>query len=548
MGEKKKYTMLVVDDEPYISDGLKRLFEETFGSMFQVVNCYHPKKALEIFKFRLPEVVVSDVRMPKMTGIEMAMEMRKIKPDIHVLFLSGYDEFDYVYSAIQQDADAYVLKAEGDNLIVEAMKKMIGLMDSQNTLMEEFETAKSRVSYMSPAFKHNAMLRILDGDITSQEEFDRLMADMENPLPAEGKMLMLLGFTKEKAARAVREQVLELVSQTLQKAYGGKIGYIHTVIYRKTFVWLLETEEKELQELLCATLSDAQELVQTKLSLAMAFGIAKERVKWTELVLEYTNLFTQMQRHLPGEEDYILLEDKEITISDSFGGEEVDFEQMMIPLSEKIQMMQSYLEGEDKEAFEKELEEVLKILSKARRHSMYALELYNSITNVLVGFINKRNIRLQLASKIQLMELFDPGAFVTWEQAADYIRKLCAAIEETCVFSGQKTFTGIADRIKSYVLSNLGRDLSLAAIGEEMGFNPIYLSRVFKQEEGCSIREYIENRRMDMAKRMLMNSNLKILDVGAKCGYPNTAYFIKIFKSHFQVTPQEYRDKESIKN
>lgn len=113
MGEKKKYTLLVVEDEPIISDGLKSLFEEEFPDIFQVYNCYHPKKALELFKFRLPDVVVSDVKMPKMTGIEMAEEMRKIKPDIHVLFLSGYDEFDYVYSAIKQDADDYILKTEG---------------------------------------------------------------------------------------------------------------------------------------------------------------------------------------------------------------------------------------------------------------------------------------------------------------------------------------------------------------------------------------------------------------------------------------------------
>lgn len=153
MGEKKKYTLLVVDDEPIISDGLKSLFEEEFPDIFQVYNCYHPKKALELFKFRLPDVVVSDVKMPKMTGIEMAEEMRKIKPDIHVLFLSGYDEFDYVYSAIKQDAADYILKTEGDATIVEAMRKMVELLDSETLFMEEFKSAQTKVTYMAPAFK-----------------------------------------------------------------------------------------------------------------------------------------------------------------------------------------------------------------------------------------------------------------------------------------------------------------------------------------------------------------------------------------------------------
>ena len=167
MGEKKKYTLLVVDDEPIISDGLKSLFEEEFPDIFQVYNCYHPKKALELFKFRLPDVVVSDVKMPKMTGIEMAEEMRKVKPDIHVLFLSGYDEFDYVYSAIKQDADDYILKTEGDATIVEAMRKMVELLDSETLFMEEFKSAQTKVTYMAPAFKQQALIHILDGSVST---------------------------------------------------------------------------------------------------------------------------------------------------------------------------------------------------------------------------------------------------------------------------------------------------------------------------------------------------------------------------------------------
>ena len=95
------------------------------------------------------------------------------------------------------------------------------------------------------------------------------------------------------------------------------------------------------------------------------------------------------------------------------------------------------------------------------------------------------------------MELFDPGCFVSWEEAADYLRRLLAAIEDVTVSSGQGIIVGITKKIKSYILENLEEDLSLAIIGQKIGFNPIYLSRVFKQEEGISIREYIEECRMD---------------------------------------------------
>ena len=106
----------------------------------------------------------------------------------------------------------------------------------------------------------------------------------------------------------------------------------------------------------------------------------------------------------------------------------------------------------------------------------------------------------------------------------------------------QNTMMSITERTKSYCLSHLSEDLSLTVIGQAIGFNPVYLSRIFKQFEGTSIREYIENCRMDMAMRLIQNSRMKIYEVSEKCGYQNTAYFIKIFKVHFGMTPQECRD------
>ncbi len=543
MKKDKKYTMLIVDDEPIISDGLKDLFEENFGDIFGVYNCYHPKKALEIFRYRLPEVVVSDVRMPKMTGIEMAEEMRKVRQDIHVLFLSGYDEFDYVYSAIKQDADDYILKTEGDDTILAAMKKMVELLDAENMLMEEYKSAQSRISYMAPAFKQKALGQLLEGDINSKEEFEVLMADLEYPVSQQGHLLMLLGSVKDKVTQVVQGRILEAMEQSLMKVYGNKIGYIHKAIYRQSFVWLLETEEGELPALLLVTLADVQKTIESELGEAMSFGIAREGVKWNELAEKYRSLWAEMQRRII-EENGIMMESVEDDATASFNGEEFDFDEIVVPVGEKIHVMREFLLGENREAFMEELEEILKILSRAKRHSMYALEIYYSIANMLIAFINRRNIRAQLAAKIQLMELFDPGAFVTWEQATDYIRRLTAAIFELCAFSGQNTIGGITERTKSYILSNLGEDLSLTTIGQKMGFNPIYLSRVFKQAEGIGIREYVENCRMGMAKRLILNSRMKIYEIAEKCGYSNPAYFIKIFKAHFGISPQECRNKE----
>ena len=542
MENQKKYSLLIVDDEPMIADGLRDLFEEEFGELFRIYHCYYPKKALEIFRFRLPDVVVSDVRMPKMTGIEMAEEMRKIKPDIHVLFLSGYEEFDYVYSAIKQDADDYILKTEGDEFIVKAMRKMIDLLESEHLFDEEYRNAQSRISYMAPVFKQRALIHILDGDIITEEEFDNVMEGLDHPLSKKRNILLLVGSLRPQITQGKQEQILETVDQVLQKTYGDKIYYIHKVMYHKIFVWMLETEEVQLPELLLVAAQDIQNMIQLKMNLIMAFGIASEGSGWREIPQKYNDLWEEMRRQSLNGEDSIFLQNGKESITDSFNGEETDFSSMFLPLTEKLGLLENFLSEEDFAAFESCLKEVLEALSASKRHSMYALELYYAVGNIMISYINKKNIRPQLATHIQLMELFDPGSFVTWKEGADYLLALTQAIREICRISNENVMTGIAEKTKSYILSHLAEDLSLTVIGKAMGFNSVYLSRIFKRQTGISIREYIEACRMDLAKKLIVNSRMKIYEVAEKCGYQNPAYFIKIFRAHFGITPQECRD------
>ena len=542
MENQKKYSLLIVDDEPMIADGLRDLFEEEFGELFRIYHCYYPKKALEIFRFRLPDVVVSDVRMPKMTGIEMAEEMRKIKPDIHVLFLSGYEEFDYVYSAIKQDADDYILKTEGDEFIVKAMRKMIDLLESEHLFDEEYRNAQSRISYMAPVFKQRALIHILDGDIITEEEFDNVMDGLDHPLSKKRNILLLVGSLRPQITQGKQEQILETVDQVLQKTYGDKIYYIHKVMYHKIFVWMLETEEVQLPELLLVAAQDIQNMIQLKMNLIMAFGIASEGSGWREIPQKYNDLWEEMRRQSLNGEDSIFLQNGKESITDSFNGEETDFSSMFLPLTEKLGLLENFLSEEDFAAFESCLKEVLEVLSASKRHSMYALELYYAVGNIMISYINKKNIRPQLATHIQLMELFDPGSFVTWKEGADYLLALTQAIREICRISNENVMTGIAEKTKSYILSHLAEDLSLTVIGKAMGFNSVYLSRIFKRQTGISIREYIEACRMDLAKKLIVNSRMKIYEVAEKCGYQNPAYFIKIFRAHFGITPQECRD------
>ena len=199
---------------------------------------------------------------------------------------------------------------------------------------------------------------------------------------------------------------------------------------------------------------------------------------------------------------------------------------MLAPITEKLRVMEEFLMGENFPAFMEDTEDILKILEKSKRHSMYALEIYYSLGNILITFINKKNIRPRLASRIQLMELFDPGSFCHLGAGCG-LHQAAYGRYPGYMHGNPAEYDDEYYREDQILLPSHLSELSLTVIGQAIGFNPVYLSRIFKQFEGTSIREYIENCRMDMAMRLIQNSRMKIYEVSEKCGYQNTAYFIK---------------------
>lgn len=142
------YKIMVVDDEPFIADGLADLFNQIQEPCFEVSVAYSAQSALEqLDKIRM-DIVISDIKMPKMNGIEMLAEIKERWPFCHVIFLSGYSDFDYVQSALKLGADSYLLKSQSDEAILETVFETLKAIEKekdaehlQQRIAEEFEFA-----------------------------------------------------------------------------------------------------------------------------------------------------------------------------------------------------------------------------------------------------------------------------------------------------------------------------------------------------------------------------------------------------------------------
>ena len=167
------------------------------------------------------------------------------------------------------------------------------------------------------------------------------------------------------------------------------------------------------------------------------------------------------------------------------------------------------------------------LTTHSQTENLLAVEAAQSLNAAILSYVN-RNGMISL-----IVEAEHSGAMGT----VAYFKKL----QELLVKESEKRIDNAVKSVAESVVKYI--NVSTSVLSDVTGYSSGYLSRIFRQEIGMSIHDYVAQTRMNLAKEMLMNTNLKIYEVAENCGYENTTYFIKIFRINTGMTPQDYRMK-----
>lgn len=210
-------------------------------------------------------------------------------------------------------------------------------------------------------------------------------------------------------------------------------------------------------------------------------------------------------------------------------------------MRQRVENLAILLDAGKSEEFFESLDELRSgILQSETVQAQISIETYYAVALVLFGYINRWGLHSKIGDYSKLMR-FDDHA--TLKDGLDYLRQTAERIFELNRKSERDRATKIIDRICQYIVDNLGEDLSLVRLAELHYFNPSYLSRLFKQEKGVNLSEYIDYCRIKAAKELLGNRELKVREVAASVGYEAAHSFTRFFKKATGMTPQEYRDQ-----
>ncbi|MFD0715404.1 response regulator [Paenibacillus sp. GCM10027626] len=542
------YRLLIVDDEPIIVEGLSALFQRLDRLQLEVYRAFDGYEALELVRKLRMDIVLTDIEMPGMNGIELQRQIGRLWPRCKFIFLTGYDTFDYIQSSIRGGAVDYVLKTEGDAPIIAAVEKAIGSMQLEMDADNLLRGARTRMKAALPALRREYLNALLSGSAScAGEERRDKFGELDIPLNAAAPVhlvLCRLDRWRDEWSGSPDNLTLYAVSNVAEELLAPDCLVVHLAAGQRRLVLFVQPKDgmeacaaladgRAFDGYLLGTLEEVQAACRQYLKTVCSFAVSQEPYAWEQLADKYDRLTLLFERGL-GLGSETLLSDERMFA----GGDR----QLRTKVN-RIRLLEAHLANKDTAKFFALFDEIAAAIAEPEAMQTGAtLEAFYELTAVFISQLNRLELFAFASERMNVGKLLSIREHESWPEAAAYFRRLAEWLFARMSEQNERETSDVVVAVNDYVTEHLGEDLSLNRLAELVYLTPFYLSRLYKQKTGSSISDYITETRLDEAKRLLEQTHLKIHEIGERVGYDSAAYFTKFFKKLTRMTPQEYRD------
>ncbi|MDO4448596.1 MAG: response regulator [Lachnospiraceae bacterium] len=501
--------VMLVEDEEFILQGIRYIIEWKEMSMEVVHMAHNGREALELFKKEPVDIVVTDVEMPFMSGLELMEEIRKLSPRTRCIILSGYDEFEYARKAMKLDVEEYILKPVNEELLKQAL---IHAREHLN------EIDRKRAGSMEGKIGWH---RFLKGKLKPEEE-----AEFYHILPAiESDSTVFASLMKIDTRTLNEKQGLNDILVELQNET-HRIKVI--CLAPDTLFLLLYLESGHTEEDVLEYYKSFQDRLESRCGI-MSFLTLSHAIDCYSALPQCYKLVSRLQKYkmLEGYGTCI----NENHIKDRKSGDVVIDEQQLRKLILK----------KDKEGALNYIEDLFinNLKSEVNVDVLYqtALKIAMLLHDIKVEYKLAQSRNFQNLSEI-IEKIYQADDIFGLKTI--FISEISEII--TYLHTEDSQYTPVVKQIMAEVQKNYKEDMNLKTLSYKYHMNASYLGQIFQKEAGCSFAQYLSNIKNGVAKDLILNTNMKINDIAREVGYPDTSYFYRKFKQCYGVSPASLRN------
>lgn len=527
------YKVLVVDDEPIIVDGLYDFFKELKSYSLDVYKAYSGEEALTWLNRKKIDVVVTDIKMPGIDGMQLLEKIRYSWPDCRVVFLTGYEEFEYIYKAIRYEGVSYLLKTESYEKIAETVEAYLEQIQKSLRDAELVQRTKSQLQKVIPILQKEFLTDLIDGNFQNitQNQLDYLEIPLQATLPA----FLIVGLIDETNGKLQNYAINFLVEKHI-KNYAD----ITYSTYKNYMLWMIQMKkDKEVSpevsdDLLSYHLKGKLETVQAvcneTLKMKVSFAISKKPVEWNKVDWYFTSLKAMINYCIESGMEVVLIGNTQTDAETDVLNEIYSSVQSIKLQLKRLDLLESYLEQGRKEEFIKVFRETRGVLVPKAIQPSVCYEIFYSLSLLLLSYLNRHGIWNMISSRVDLGRLTQFNLFKNIEEAFIYFEEISVHIFDNQNIEIEKRSVASVQKVQKYIMDNPGGDLSLSSLADMVYFNPKYLSRLFRQITGVNLSDFISDIKINKVKELLRQNNLKVHEIAEYAGYFSAPCFTRFFK------------------
>ena len=484
------FKVMVVEDEPPIARAVRSAIEHTDGDFAVSRVCINGREAVDVLEKEDFDIVFTDIKMPIMTGLELASWIHENKPETMVIILSGYSDFEFAKKALTYKVFDYLLKpisrekmAElGDRIRAElGTKKRSENRSGDRSTAVILACAGAYLLYGSQVFLPGAnfwsddrMERFMSSALAEGEEY----VFFNSNIPSERYIVV-------ESEDPGRQQ--EIVERLYDSFSGGELPI--TVLYKKD-----------------VRFDDAGKILG--------------------------GLRTQLIRTLVLDRSQLICVDE---LSETYGE--------IVPAYSKqdIEALTSAVKVGDRAEVRARFKDIL----DGMRRSGFTQEDVNGFLNVVLDTyaLNYPQAMQRKNTSVKHEFVNALAAFTSYDAFLDDVVSILLTLRRDVPASDRNS--ALADGVEEYLIRNYAKDITGKTIAREFGFVPSYISRIFKRCKGVSPNEYLTRYRIELAKKIITeNPDMKIKEVADKVGFKESYYFSKTFKRETGMWPTELNKRD----
>lgn len=537
------YKLILVDDEEEVREGIiQKIKWQQYG--FELVGqAENGREALELTEKFNPDVVITDIKMPFMDGLQLSEVLKKRFPIIKIIILTGFDEFEYAQRAINLNVVEYVLKPISSKELIELLLRAKTQIDEEMLKKKDIEALKEYYAKSLPVLKEKFLVYLITSKITNEEIKEKCRSYNIN-LNGNRFVVAVININFDVTNRVKRMNnsieidlkkfaVFNMVEEIVYRN-GEGIVFMHNnlIVLIDSF---LEEDTSVIFNKIQSTLEEIRQSIEKYLKFTITIGLGTIIREVSDVSDSYQNALSALDyRFIMGNNRIIWIEDIE-----SNNKEKIVFDEIMehdlrssIKIGTKMEII-----GTIDRLFYK----LVDAKAPFKNFQIYLLEILTTIIktaeslNVDLTYIFGENYNL-------FVELYE---FNDLNQVKNWFEFISIKIMNYIIKDRKDNCELLVEKTKAYINKYYSdSSITINSLCNYLYISPTHFSFIFKRETKMTFINYLTQIRMDASKDLIKTTKMKSFEIAYKVGYSEPNYFSYCFKKHFGISPSEYRNNK----